>query len=513
MEFDLSRVLDALPAMVWIALPDGQLELINRRWSEYTGLRLDEAHGWGWQAAVNPDDLPTLLERWRSILASDKPGEMDARVRRFDGQYRWLRMQCSPMFDDAGRIVKWCGTATDVDDFRRAEETLRRRELDFQLIVDSIPIPVAVTTPSGEVEGLNQLTLDYFGKTFEELKGWKASDVVHPDDLERTIADQLKAHQQVHPYNVESRHRRADGVYRWYNVLGLPLRDQQGNILRWIHLLIDIDERKRAEAALQAAHDRLARASQVASLVELSASIAHEVNQPIAAALANAQAALRWLRREPPDLSEVREALDSVVKDGTRAGNVIDRIRSLFKNAPPSLENLDIAEALSEIVALSRGKALKNRVSLQVQLSEGLATVRGDRVQLQQVMLNLITNAIEAMSDVDDGNRDLRITAGRDDDDVFITVQDSGPGLTQAALERVFEPFYTTKPTGLGVGLSICHSIIKAHSGALWATNADKGGAVFSFTLPISTSANSGISVQDPVMASQAPQSLADIIS
>ncbi|MHC2297119.1 PAS domain S-box-containing protein [Rhizobium mongolense] len=155
--------------MVWIALPDGQLELINRRCSEYTGLGLDEARGWEWQTAVNPDDLPTLLERWRSILASGQPGEMEARLRHFDGQYRRVRVQCSPMFDDAGRIIKWCGMVTDIEDFRRAEETLRRRELDFQLIVDSIPLPVAVTAPSGEVEGLNQLTLDYFGKTFEEL--------------------------------------------------------------------------------------------------------------------------------------------------------------------------------------------------------------------------------------------------------------------------------------------------------------------------------------------------------
>ncbi|MGK9337971.1 PAS domain S-box protein [Sinorhizobium meliloti] len=512
MEFDLRRVLDALPAMVWIALPDGQLELVNRSWSEYTGLGLDEARGAEWQAAVNPDDLPALLERWQSILASGQPGEMDARVRRFDGHYRRVRVQCSPMLDNAGRIIKWCGTVTDVEDFRRAEETLRRRELDFQLIVDSIPLPVAVTTPSGEVEGLNQLTLDYFGKSYEELKGWKASEVVHPDDLERTIAAHLEAHQQGNSYNIEIRHRRADGVYRWYNVLGLPLRDQQGNILRWLHLLIDIDDRRRAEAALQAANDRLARASQVASLVELSASIAHEVNQPIAAALANAQAALRWLGRDPPDLAEVREALDDVVTDGTRAGAVIDRIRSLFKNAPPSLENLNIAEALSEIVALSRGKALKNGVSLQVQLSGGLPAVRGDRVQLQQVMLNLITNAIEAMSDVDHGNRNLRIAAGRDDANVFVTVQDSGPGFTQATLERVFEPFYTTKPTGLGVGLSICRSIIEAHKGGLWATNAEKGGAVFSFTVPI-TSAKSRKGVQDAVMPSQAPQPLADTTS
>ena len=144
MGIDQGGVLDALPAMAWTALPDGNIDFVNRRWSDYTGLSLDEGHGWEWQAAVNPRDLTQLLESWRAILASGEPGEMEARVRRFDGQYRWFLIQCSPMRDDAGRLVKWCGVGTDVDDFRRAEKTLRRRELDFQLVVDSIPIPVAV---------------------------------------------------------------------------------------------------------------------------------------------------------------------------------------------------------------------------------------------------------------------------------------------------------------------------------------------------------------------------------
>ncbi|EHK52576.1 multi-sensor signal transduction histidine kinase [Mesorhizobium alhagi CCNWXJ12-2] len=251
METYLGPVLDALPTMAWTALPDGRVDFVNRRWSEYTGL-FDAAHGWEWEAAVRPDDLPRMLERWQSILASGESSEMEARVRRFDGQYRCIAIQCSPIRDVAGQVIKWCGVGTDIEDLRRAEEGLKRRELDFQLIVDSIPVPVAVTTPSGKVEGLNHLTLDYFGKTFEELKGWKASDVVHPDDLERTVAAQLEAHQRGSTYNIESRHRRADGVYRWHNVHGLPLRDPQGSILRWLHLLIDIDDRKRTEEALRA---------------------------------------------------------------------------------------------------------------------------------------------------------------------------------------------------------------------------------------------------------------------
>jgi PAS domain S-box-containing protein len=260
MEIDQGSVLDALPAMAWTALPDGNIDFVNRRWSDYTGLGLHEGHGWEWQAAVDPRDLPQMLERWRSILASGEPGEVEARLRRSDGQYRSFLVQCSPMRDEAGRLVKWCGVATDVDNLRRAEETLRRRELDFQLIVDSIPIPVAVTTATGDVEGLNQPTLDYFGKTFEELRGWKASEVVHPDDLEHTVSAQIEAHRNGCSYNVESRHLRADGTYRWYNVLGMPLRDSQGTILRWLHLLIDIDDRKLAEQARQQSEASLATA-------------------------------------------------------------------------------------------------------------------------------------------------------------------------------------------------------------------------------------------------------------
>ncbi|TPL11482.1 PAS domain S-box protein [Mesorhizobium sp. B2-4-14] len=250
-DIDLGRVFDALSIMVWMALPDGQIDFVNRCWSEFIGLGLEDIRASKWQAFVHPEDLERLLERWRLIVASGTAGEMEARVGRFDGQYHWINFQCNPIRGTAGDILKWCGVATDVEDARRAEEKLRRRRLDLQTIIDSIPIPVAVTTPSGEVEGLNQLTLDYFGRTLDELKGWKSSDVVHPDDLERTVAAQLEAHRTSTPYNVESRHRRADNVYRWYNVLGLPLRDSQGEIVRWLHLLIDIDDRRRAEDALR----------------------------------------------------------------------------------------------------------------------------------------------------------------------------------------------------------------------------------------------------------------------
>jgi PAS domain S-box-containing protein len=252
MEIDLGRAFDALPAMVWTARPDGHIDFVNRRWSDYAGFSLDEAHDWDWQAAVNPDDLPTVLERWRSILASGEPGEMEARIRHLDGQYRRVLIQCSPMRDDTGRIIKWCGVGTDVNDLRRAEEALRDNERSSRLAVDGIPGLVAAFTPGGEVEFVNRQVLEYFGRTLEELKRWETADATHPDDLPRTVELFTQSIASGEPFDFEVRARRFDGAYRWLQSRGFPFRDTDGRIVRWYNLLIDVDERKRAEQALAA---------------------------------------------------------------------------------------------------------------------------------------------------------------------------------------------------------------------------------------------------------------------
>lgn len=481
--FDLGRVLDALPAMVWIARPDGHVGLINHAWSHYTGLSPDDARGLEWQAVVHPDDGPALLGRWQSILASGDPGEIHARLKRFDGHYRRFRIQCSPMRDDAGHITEWCGIATDIEDVRRVEETLQRHRLDFQLVVDSIPVPVAVTAPSGEVEALNQPTLDYFGKTLEELKGWQATNVVHPDDLAATIERQADAHQKGYTYNIELRHRRADGVYRWFNVLGLPLRDGDGTILRWFHLLTDIEDRKRAEEALQTAQDKLARASQAASLAKLSASIAHEINQPLAAVMTNAQACQNWLAGTPANVQRAMASVERITQNANTVANVIDRIRALFTQCPHVREKHSINHVISEVCRLISAEAGTRRIRIRATLDEAVPPTSIDRVQLQQVIVNLLRNAMDAAEMAGDDARFLDIQSRWEGpDNVLVAVRDHGPGITDA--ERIFEPFFTTKRDGLGMGLSICRSIIEAHGGRLWAANAGKGGAVFSFTLP-----------------------------
>jgi C4-dicarboxylate-specific signal transduction histidine kinase len=243
-------------------------------------------------------------------------------------------------------------------------------------------------------------------------------------------------------------------------------------------------ERKRAESALQVARTELAHLTRVTTMGELTASIAHEVKQPITAAVTSAQTALRWLEAKPPELGEVREALSRIVRAGKRAGDVIGRIRALVTKAPPRKDSLDINAAIREVVELTRGEAVKNGVSVRTDLAEGLPLIQGDRVQLQQVILNLIINGIEAMTGVE-ASRELLISSRKDDaEGVLVAVADTGPGLAAGALEQVFAAFYTTKPSGLGLGLSICRSIIEAHDGRLWASANERRGAVFQFTLP-----------------------------
>jgi C4-dicarboxylate-specific signal transduction histidine kinase len=283
-----------------------------------------------------------------------------------------------------------------------------------------------------------------------------------------------------------------DGSVKHVHVVGHGSTENGSGTPEFVGAITDITERKRAEAEARESERRyrevqmdLAHANRVATMGQLTASIAHEVNQPIATARNNAASALRFLSRSPPDLEEVREALGCIVNDVDRAGDVIGGIRKLIQKAPaPRGDRVDINEAIREVIVLTRGEALKAGVAVQMQLAEGLPLVQGDRVQLQQVLLNLVLNAVEAMSSVDDGSRELSISTGRGADAILIAVRDSGPGIDPEHFERVFQSFYTTKPEGIGMGLAICRSIVGAHEGRLWADANEPRGAVFQFTLP-----------------------------
>src|SRR6266853_1433974 len=251
-EDKLRTIIDTIPALAWSARPDGSAEFFNRRWLDYSGLSAEEASGSGWTSAVHSEDLNSVVDYWRSILTSGESGEIEARLRRFDGVYRWFLFRASPLRDASGHIVRWYGTNADIEERKRAEEALRSNEQKLRLIVDTIPGMVCTMSPAGEVQLLNRRVLEFFGKTIGDLKNWATSDAVHPDDLPRVIEVWRHSVETGEPYELELRQRRADGVYRWFQSRALPERDTEGQIIDWYMVLTDIDDRKRAEDALRA---------------------------------------------------------------------------------------------------------------------------------------------------------------------------------------------------------------------------------------------------------------------
>jgi PAS domain S-box-containing protein len=304
---------------------------------------------------------------------------------------------------------------------------------------------------------------------------------IHPDDRARTRENFRTAIREKVDFDHGYRLVHSGGEIREIHVIGHPVFGPSGDVAEFVGTLMDVTERRRAEEERQA----LAHANRITTIGQLTASIAHEVNQPIAAVVTNAQAALRWLNMQPPDPEEVRQALDRIVKAGRRAGDVINQMRALVRKSPPRKDQLEINEVIREVIALARSEVQKTGTWLQTQLADGLPLVQGDRIQLQQVMLNLILNAVEAMSGSDQGARELLISTEENEaNGVRVAVRDWGPGLKSDSLDRLFDAFYTTKPDGMGMGLSICRSIIEAHGGRLWATANVPRGASFQFTLP-----------------------------
>ena len=751
MQLELAHLIDALPGLGWSALPDGRAEFLNQRWLDYAGMTAEQAQGLGWVEAIHPDDRERLTVYWQTCLASGTSGDTEARMRRYDGAYRSFLFRTNPLRDAAGEISRWLGINIDIEDRRRVEEHLRASEVSWRQIVDNIPGLVATMGAMGEVEFLNRQTLDYFGRTSEELKDWSLIGAVHPDDLPRIVEARAKAIETGQVYEVEHRCRRADGVYRWFQVRGLPVRntagettawyllltdiddrkqteaalrsnernlslminaiptsiyvlnlegsvqyvnqavmdytglslqdvqqedyrdrvihpedlqrvlpgrkaslarpapfdneqrvrskdgeyrwflvrynpllDEQGRIDRWYVAAFDIEDRKRAEAELQQAYLRLAeaqrlsktgsfitdlvadehnwseeafrifeiepaaritvkmvrdrvhpedlpsfdaviaqgmtgtdvdfyfriltdrgavkhvrgmarvmeqtagrplfigalqdvteskdteealhrarselaRVARVTALNALTASIAHEVNQPLSGIITNASTGLRMLNRDPPNVDAARETVRRTLRDGNRASAVIHRLRALFSKKELALEPLDLNEATREVIALSLSDLRRNGVILRSELADDLPLVTGDRVQLQQVILNLVRNASDAMAGVDDRPRALLIKTEQDEGDrVRLSVVDAGIGIRPEIADKLFEAFYTTKSDGMGIGLSVSRSIIEAHHGHLSASGNDGPGATFAFSIGRDEAATSTPASSDP---------------
>jgi PAS domain S-box-containing protein len=629
----LRLVVDTTPAMINTLRPDGYLDYVNKGWLDYFGFSLDTAldradvmkmsppseadmYEGRWQPIIHPEDLPGFTDQWKSMLVSGKPGEREARVRRFDGVYRWHLFRAVPLHDEAGKPVKWYASAFDIEDRKNAEEALRRSEsylaeaqrfthtgswawriagrdavhlseewyriygfdpetgppvweqrlqrvhpedrarwqgpinraiaeksdyeVEFRIVLPDGTVKYIhtvghpVLNASGEltefvgsstditerkqaeealrrsegylaeaqrlthtgswawrVAGRDALHLSeewyrIYGFDPEEgLSAWeKRLQRTHPEDRAKWQGAVDRAVAEKSDYEVEFRIVLPDGIVKYIHAVGHPVLNAAGDVVQFVGSSMDITEPKRAEEALRQAQADLAHVSRVTTMGELTASLAHEVKQPITAASTNATTCLRWLAGDTPNIEEARAAAKRIVEDGKRAAEIISRIRLLFKKGPPERESVDVNEVIREMTVMLRSEAMRYSISVRTELAADLPQVVGDRVQLQQVMMNLIMNSIDAMKEVD-GTRELAIKSQRaDGEQLLVSVSDTGIGLPPQQTGQIFNAFFTTKPHGTGMGLRISRSILESHGGRLWADDNSPRGASFYLTLP-----------------------------
>jgi PAS domain S-box-containing protein len=482
----LRLVIDTIPTLLWRAGPDGVPDFLNQPALHYTGLSSDQTET-GWPRAFHPEDKKGMLEKWSAIRKAGVRGALEARLRRFDGEYRWFLFEAEPLRDEAGSIVKWYGSSTDIQDRKRAEEKLRRSEAklaEAQRLSQTGSFGWNVST--GERYGSREF-FRILG--YDDPRSVTTADMVlqraHPEDRAyvRSIID--GASRDGKDVDYEHRLLMPDGSVKSVHVIAHGFRNQAGQ-LEFIGAVMDITAVKQAEERLRTAQAELAHVMRVTTLGELTASISHEVNQPLAAIVANAEASLRWLERETPDLAAVRRSMEWIIDDGNRASEVIRRVRALANKADVEKVPLEIDSVVGEVIALVRRELISHEVSLQLELASAPLKIVADRIQLQQVIINLVMNGIEAMLTVTDRQRQLVIRSRLDGKQrVLVSVTDCGVGIPAENVDRLFDAFFTTKSSGMGMGLSICRSIVEAHGGRLSASRNEGAGATFQFVLPL----------------------------
>ncbi|WP_263354260.1 PAS domain-containing sensor histidine kinase [Acidicapsa acidisoli] len=481
-EGELRTLVEAIPAYVGTAEPDGSVDFISQSWLDYTGFSREQGIGGGWAGAIHPDDVGRVLANWQAGLAAGSPVEHELRCRRADGTYHWFLYRSLPLREDGGSVVKWYGTLTNIDALKEIESALQMREHELIGIIETIPSMLWSTSPTGEPTHLSQRVLEYFGVPLDELlnRGWDR--FIHPDDREQTAKAFVRAINAGESYSAINRLRRADGEYRWHHSMGEPLRGPYGKIIQWYGLSIDIDERKRAEDHLRDTRIKLAKASRLATVAELAGSIAHELNQPLMSILANAQAARRWLNAAPSNVMEANWSIERVIRDARSADETMQHIRALFKQESFEKKDVSIPDILHEIVRVVQEDPKKRDVPIECCFEESLPVVHADQIQIQQVFINLIVNAFEAL----EGQQVAPVVVLRattDSHGMLVQVIDNGPGVNDP--NRIFDAFMTTKEKGMGIGLTVSRSIVEAHGGRLWAENNRSGGATFNVALPL----------------------------
>jgi PAS domain S-box-containing protein len=512
---------EALPQLVWGAGPDGGCDYFSKQWTNYTGVAESDLLGWRWMDALHPDDREPTRQFWIESIAGRQLYDVEYRIRRSDGTYGWFKTRGTPIRDSEGRIVKWFGTCTDITDRKRAEQALKDQELELRQARDLLEIKVMERTKElqrneaylEEAQRLSHTGSWAWNVARRENVHWSqehyrlfgldpetdsasfetAFQRIHPEDRATFNVAVERAIRERSDFEVDFRTVLPDGSTKYVHSVGHPVFSASGELVEFVGTGMDVTQRRQAEKErerLRQIQADLAHMNRATTMGELTVSLAHEINQPIAAAITDANTCLRWLKRDQPDLEEAREAASRVVKDATRAAEIVSRVRLLFKKGTPQRERVDVNDVIQEMIVLLQNETLRYSISVKIELTPDLPRIMGDRVQLQQVLLNLMINSIDAMRD-GKGARELTIQSERaDDDHLQMSVSDTGVGLPPEQADQIFNAFYTTKPHGTGMGLRISRSIVESHGGRLWASNNSARGASFHFTLPINTDAH-----------------------
>jgi len=476
-EVDPRCLVNSMPGLIAVLTPAGDVDVVNNELVEFCGQPIEAMKQWATNGIVHPRDVPKIAPVFTQSIASGRAYDFEARIRRHDGVYRWFQVRGIPLRDAGGTITCWEVFLSDIDNLKRTEQELRR-------LVETIPAFVWRGTAEGELDYLNDRAEGYLGHSAESLANGRWLELIHPDQRDAVVRRWLHSVTTSESYDDSYQILRADGRYRWIRSVGEPLRSSDGRIAHWYGLVVDIEDRKQTEEALSKAGAELAYVSRVTTLSALTASIAHEVNQPLAGIMTNASTCLRMLDAAPPDIDGARETVRRTIRDGNRASDVIERLRALFRRREFTPEPLDLNDAARDVIALTSNDLQRNRITLQSELAGDLPLVVGDRIQLQQVILNLLRNASDAMCDVHDRPRQVVITTEREVGRVRLTVRDAGVGFSTPNTDTLFDAFYTTKTSGMGIGLFVSRSIIERHDGRLWAEPNDGPGVSFSFFIP-----------------------------
>lgn len=491
----LEQMIDAVPVNILSFSPSGKMTYASKQYLEQVGSPM--AHIDDFEAlardVAHPEDFPTMFRRASNGFATGEPFVNRFRRRDKHGVYRWIEARAQPLRDTNGAIVQWYIASIDIEDEMRAQDALRERERFLWQLVETLPALIDCAAPNGEPVYRSQQLREFLGYQLEMLDGAGKSRLdgtldagVHPDDVAGVKEQYAHCLATGEPYARRHRLRRFDGEYRWVETRAAPMRNAEGAIIQWNVICLDIDGEIRAQEELRSARERLARASQAASLAELSASIAHEVNQPLAAIVANSHACKRWLTAEPPNNERAQRTVERIIRDANSAADVVNRIRALFRQSVDRRAHATLGGLVAEARNLMAEEAARRRVRMDIEVESDLPPVALDRVQIQQVLINLMRNGMESMDSVPDG-RILGVRVRRAGNSIQTEIRDLGRGIEFP--DKIFEPFFTTKEHGMGMGLAICRSIVESHGGRLWVEKNDSQGAMFIFTLPLSEKA------------------------